>query len=234
MGAGGPKASWWRLLAAPRPAIRTEEVIPPSQRDDGSWVFLAAMAIVVCVIYIIGFERGGPAGRNAGAQARALLPYQTLFRDLPSVEQRVFRAMQEGLGEALRTRGSTQAWPAVATLAAQGVPPFAPDVLDRSALRWELRSTALLYQYVGIPSASREAPAFMISIVEPEPITGEKPIPGVVDEEHQVLPDGLLLHITYWKRRADGIGTGPITEPSLAGWTQIRVKSPIEELMETP
>jgi hypothetical protein len=231
MSAEQPKASWLRVLAAPRPAIRTEEVVPPSQRDDGSWVFLAAMAIVVCVIYIVGFERGGPPASTAGAQARALLPYQVLFRDLPSTEQRIFRAMQEGLGEALRARGSTQTWPPVSALAAQGVPPFAPDVLDRSGLRWELRSAALLYQYVGVPSAAREAPAFMISILEPEPITGEKPIPGVVDEEHQVLPDGLLLHITYWTRRADGIGDGPIADPALAGWTQIRVKSPIEELM---
>jgi hypothetical protein len=233
MGAGQPKASWWRVLSIPRSAIRTEEVVPPSQRDDGSWVFLAAMAIVVCVIYIIGFERGGPVGGNAAAPAQALLPYQVLFRDLPGTEQRMFRAMQEGLGEALRTRGSTQNWPAVATLSADGVPPFAPDVLDRSGLRWELRSTAFLYQYVGVPSATRAAPAFMISIVEPEPIIGEKAIPGVVDEEHQVLPDGLLLHITYWKRGAVGIGAGPITDPSLAGWTQIRVKSPIEELTES-
>lgn len=223
---------WWRrLFIAERPAIRTEEVIPPSQRDDGSWVFLAAMAIVVGVIYVIAFERGGPVAGPAGGRAQALLPHQTLFRDLPSAEQRVFRALQEGATEALRARGASGSWPAVAALAEQGVPPFAADALDRSGLRWELRSVALLYQYVGVP-AHGASPAFMISIVEPEPVTGEKPVPGVVDEEHQLLPDGKLLHITYWKRRADGIGTVPITEPSLAGWTQIRVKTPIEELME--
>lgn len=231
MSAARSKA-WRRLLVPARPPIRTEEVIPPSQRDDGSWVFLAAMTIVVCVIYIIAFERGGPVTKDAAVPSRALLPFQTLFRDLPSVEQRVFRALQEGVVEALRARGATGTWPTVDALAAQGVPPFAPDVLDRSGLRWERRSTTFLYQYVGLPSDPGGMPAFMISIVEPEPVSGEKPVPGVVDEEHQVLPDGLLLHITYWKRRAQGIAAGPINEPALAGWTQIRVKSPIEELME--
>ena len=214
-----------------RPAVRIEDVIPPSQRDDGSWVFLAAMAIVVAVIYTIGFERGGAISKNGEPQTRALLPYQTLFRDLPSTEQRVFRAMQEGVGEVLRSRASTGAWPAVDILAGQGVPPFAPDVIDRSGLRWDLRASGLLYQYVGVPSVGA-MPAFMISIVEPEPVTGEKPIPGVVDEEHQLLPDGILLHVTYWKRRADGIGPASISDPALAGWTQIRVKTPIDELME--
>jgi hypothetical protein len=215
-----------------RPTIRTEEVVPPSQRDDGSWVFLAAMAIVVCVIYVIAFERGGSNARVDGVQARALLPYQVLFRDLPNAEQRTFRAMQEGLGEALRVRGSTGAWPSVDALASQGVPPFAADVLDRSRFRWGLRAEKFLYQYVGIPAVGGEMPAFMIAVVEPEPVTGEKPVPGVVDEEHQLLPDGMLLHVTYWKRRAEGLPTGPITDPSLAGWTQIRVKTPLEELME--
>lgn len=228
----GETRTWWRRLIAPeRPAIRTEEVVPPSQRDDGSWVFLAAMAIVVCVIYVIAFERGGSVSGPAGGRAQALLPYQTLFRDLPSAEQRVFRAMQEGVTEALRARGASGSWPGVDALAGQGVPPFAADVLDRSGLRWDLRSLSLLYQYVGVPSQGTSS-AFMISIVEPEPVTGEKPVPGVVDEEHQLLPDGQLLHITYWKRHADGLGTGPITEPSLAGWIQIRLKTPIEELME--
>lgn len=232
MDAGRPESWWRRMLIPARPAVRTEDVIPPSQRDDGSWVFLAAMAIVVAVIYTIAFERGGAVSKNAEPQARALLPHQTLFRDLPSAEQRGFRAMQEGLTEALRTRGTSGAWPAVEVLAAEGVPPFAPDVLDRFRLRWDLRASGLLYQYVGVPSATEAMPAFMISIAEPEPVTGEKPVPGVVDEEHQLLPDGTLLHVTYWKRRADGVGPTLISDPALAGWTQIRVKTPIEELME--
>lgn len=232
MHAGRPESWWRRLLFPAPPPIRTEEVIPPSQRDDGSWVFLAAMGVVVAVIYTIGFARGGTVAKTDAPPARALLPHQTLFRDLPSSEQRVFRAMQEGLAEALRGRGATGAWPGVDALAAEGVPPFAADVLDRSGLRWDLRASPFLYQYVGVPSAVDAAPAFMISIVEPEPVGGETPVPGVVDEEHQLLPDGVLLHVTYWKRRPDGIAPGPVREPALAGWTQIRVKTPIEELME--
>jgi hypothetical protein len=190
------------------------------------------MAVVVCVIYVIAFERQESSPRSDGTQARALLPFQVLFRDLPSPEQRIFRSMQEGLGEALRARASSGAWPAVDALAAQGVPPFAADVLDRSRLRWELRSTEFLHQYVGIPTADGESPAFLIAVVEPEPVTGEKPVPGVVDEEHQLLPDGVLLHVTYWKRSRGDLPEGPIIDPSLAGWTQIRVRTPLEELME--
>ena len=64
--------AWWQRLFSPaRPALRVEEVVPPSQRDDGSWVFLAAMAIVVCVIYVIAFERGGAVSNRAATQAQA-------------------------------------------------------------------------------------------------------------------------------------------------------------------
>lgn len=190
------------------------------------------MAVVVCVIYIIGFERGGPLTTVSQPPSRALLPYQVLFRDLPSAEQRVFRSMQEGLGEALTVRGASGQWPPVGDLAAQGVPPFAADVLDKSHLRWDLRHSGLLHQYVALPAVAGEMPAFMISVLEPDPTIGEKPLPGSVDEEHQLLPGGVLLHITYWKRRAEGVGADAVSDPALAGWTQIRVKSPIEELME--
>ena len=69
----------------------------------------------------------------------------------------------------------------------------------------------------------------MISILEPDPETGEKPVPGIVDEEHQLLPDGRLLHVTFWTGRADE-QPEPIPDPALRGWKQIRVTSPFEEL----
>ena len=75
-------------------------------------------------------------------------------------------------------------------------------------------------------------PAFLILIQEPDPQTGEKPGAGAcVDEEHQLLPDGTLLHVTYWKHaRPIRCAAASSLDPALEGWTQIRVKTPFEEL----
>ena len=62
-------------------------------------------------------------------------------------------------------------------------------------------------------------------------MTGEKPPPpSVVDEEHQLLPDGTLLHATYWKRSAATLRSGLIVDPAIEGWQQIRLKSPLGEM----
>ncbi len=205
------------------------EVLPPSRRDETTWVLLAAGFVVLAVIYVVAFERFGAIDR-AGAQAGAkgLLPFQVLFRDLPSPRQRVFRAMQEGAAEAVSKRAASGAWPTVASLAEDGIPPFAPDPLDETALRWELRNDGLLRQYVGIPAREGD-PAWLVSIAEPEPQGGEKPVPGVVDEEHQSLPDGRLLHVTLWSGTSVP-ATGVLAEPALRGWKQVRVTSPFEEI----
>jgi hypothetical protein len=73
----------------------------------------------------------------------------------------------------------------------------------------------------------------MIFIQEPDPTTGEKAVPSVVDEEHQSLPDGTLLHVTYWKGSRDSVAPSIILEPAMDGWLQIRVKSPFEELEQS-
>ena len=221
-----------RLFGAAVGELREVVVQPPSLRDEGAWVFMAGVFVLVCVAYTVAFERVGSADRT-GAPSTEVLPYQVLFRDLPGAQQRTFRAMQEGALEALPRRAVADAWPAVDALAADGIPPFAPDVLDKAGLRWSLRRSGLLWEYVGVPSAP-DAPAFLISIQEPDPVSGEKPVPGVVDEEHRLLPDGRLLHVTYWVGRTDA-RPDPILDPALRGWKQIRVASPFEEMekMET-
>ena len=209
-------------------------MLPPSRRGEESWVLLTGAFIVLCVIYIVGFERfSGPAAETDAAQS-GLLSYQVLFRDLPSPEQRVFRQMQEGLVEAMAMRSAPTGndWPDTATLAEAGIPPFAADVLDKSGLRWSRQQSGLLYQYIGIPAAPGSMPAFLLSIQEPDPQTGEKPAPNVVDEEHQLLPDGRLLHVTYWKHAADSLPAAIVPDPAMRGWTQIRVRSPLEELTQ--
>jgi hypothetical protein len=211
---------------------RTVEVLPPSQSEEASWVFTTAAFVVLCVIYVVAFQRNDlRSGTAEQDPARALLPFQVLFRDLPNSEQRVFREMQEGVLEALRERGSKGSWPRVEALASAGVPPFAQDVLDRAGLRWTLKRDGLIVNYLGVPATQGEAPAFLILVQEPDPVTGEKTSPTTaVDEEHQVLPDGTLLHVTYWKRAAPIAADRTFADPANQGWLQIRVKTVLEEM----
>src|SRR5439155_2330888 len=127
---------WGQLRGGSPDAIRTVEVRSPSAGDEEQWVFLTSMAVVLVVIYVVAFERGGPLSTATAARPAPVLPFQVLFRDLPGAEQRIFREMQEGALEALRIRGTTAEWPEVDALAAQGIAPFTADVPDRSQPRW--------------------------------------------------------------------------------------------------
>ena len=213
----------------PRPAIRTVEVLPPSHADEGMWVFLTASFVCLAVIYIIAFERAGRLGAAGGSAALPeLLPFQVLLRDLPSREQRVFRAMQEGVTEALGLRATERAWPTVEALAARNVPPFARDVLDPASLAWTQRRDGLVTEYLGLPAAAGDLPSFLILVQEPAPGSPPDPGAGKVDEEHQRLPDGTLLHVTYWKHAPARAGL--VGDPALEGWQQIRIASPFPPL----
>lgn len=222
-----------RAARHPPAAVRTVDVAPSSQNDELVWLFNAAAFVLVVVIYVVAFETMGsrPA---AGARGNAgLLPFQTLFRDLPAPEQRTFRAMQEGAGEALRLRSTAGTWPTVESLADAGVPPFARDPLDKAGLRWSTRAEGLVVNYLGTPSSAGTSPLFLILVQEPDPVTGEKPPPpSVVDEEHHLLADGTLLHVTYWKATAPTLRPGVVGDPAIGGWVQIRVTSPAEELQQ--
>jgi hypothetical protein len=205
--------------------VRTVEVAPASSGDEEVWVFLTAGFICLCVIYVLIFQLyGGPKSQTLNTA----LPYQVLFRDLPGVEQRIFREMQEGVTEAVRVRGTDGAWPAVETLAADGIPPFAPDALDKAGLRWEQRRDGLVTTYLGTPARVADSPAYLILIVEPAPGAGEQPVPAVVDEEHQLLTDGTLVHVTYWKHAGSASPPAASADPAMQGWSQIRVNSPFQ------
>jgi hypothetical protein len=211
--------------------LRTVQVTSPAFTDEAEWVFLAAMFVVLCVIYTNAFERDAARNRvSADAATSGLLPYQVLFRDLPTAEQRMFRQMQEGAAEAVRLRGGSGRWARADALAADGIPPFARDVLDTMQLRWTSRADGLIVNFLGTPAAEG-APAFLILAQEPDPVTGEKPASRpLTDEEHQLLPDGTLLHVTYWKRARGAGNPGLVVDPAFDGWQQIRVKTLVEEM----
>jgi hypothetical protein len=226
------RSSWRELFTGPPPAIRTVEVLPPSHSGEAAGVFLSAAFIYLCVFYILAFQLYEPQAAGDRRSATAVLPFQVLFPDLPSPEQRIFRQMQEGLAEALQTRGARGEWPTVESLATQSIPPFTHDVLDKSALTWTQHRDGAIVAYVGIPAPGAAMPAFLIFIQEPEPTGGEQPSAAVIDEEHQLLPDGKLLHVTYWKHVSASLKPGPVLTPELAGWTQIRVTSPYQAMEE--
>src|SRR4029079_4425502 len=90
---------------------------------------------------------------DVSAVKRSLLPYQSLIGSRPSVEQRTFRELQEGLLEAERMRSTSGSWPAAEALANDGIPLFAPDPTARSHYRWQLMRDGTFINYLGIPQA---------------------------------------------------------------------------------
>lgn len=220
---------WLRPATAPEGGVVTVEVRPSSSGEEESWVFLAAAFICLAVIYVFIFQLYGVPRATT---LNTALPYQVLFRDLPGVEQRIFRQMQEGMTDALRARAAAGVWPTAAALAADVVPPFAADPLDKLGLQWSERRDGLVTQYIARPRQP-DAPAFLILIVEPDPGASEPP--AVIDEEHQPLPDGTVVHITYWQRLPPVVpDSGLIADPALQGWRQIRVANPFQTVEEEP
>lgn len=198
--------------------IRAVEVVPPRRSREEFYVMLACSTVVLAALWWILATRPAP-----GVSMDAL-PFQIMFQELPSGEQRTLRALLDGEDEAKRRRDAEGAWPSVERLAQDQIPPFAPDVLDRAGYRWSMRREGLLLNYAGAPDVPG-SPDFLLLIQEPDPASGELTQAGVVDEEHQRLSDGKLLHVTYWKRAQATRPATFVTRPEVEGWTQIRLKA---------
>ena len=207
-------------------SVRRVEVRSPSVRSETVNVLRVGAAIVMVVaVYLI---RPAPDAARDSAAARNLLPYQVLVRDVPPAEQRVFRELQEGLLEAERLRSTTGQWPEVTALAADGIPPFAPDPTAKGAsYRWRMLNQGVFTNYLGIPSTP-DAPAWLLVILEPE--LGSAPDLAPNDEEHHRLADGTVLHVSVWNvpeaSRVSG-GLLAIQRPDIEGWTQLIVGAPL-------
>ena len=211
------------LVRMPASAYRTVEIKPPSIRDETVIVLRAAVVIVIAT-WLYRENQSAPArtrsGGSAPAAERVAPPYQKLFAALPPDQQRMFRALHEGLLEAENVRSATGAWPSPATLAGQGVPPFAADpITDRARYVWTMREEANIVNYIGIP-ANPKLPAFLLLILEPAP--GSPPDPTPNDEGHHRLTNGDVLHVSVWMHAPPApLKSGLIAIPEATGWDQL-------------
>jgi hypothetical protein len=209
---------------------RVVTIHPPSVRAETLAVLKASGIVVVLVAaYLFRPAALWGADDQRPASTRDLLPYQRLVSEAPSADQRVFRELQEGLLEAERVRGTTGRWPDVAALAADGIPPFAPDPTRAGVTyRWSLLVQGTVVNYVGIPTVS-SAPAWLLVVVEPE--AGAPPDPAPTDETHHRLPPlpslpaGITLHVSIWRmpEKTRRTGFSAVQLPENEGWTQLLV-----------
>jgi hypothetical protein len=199
------------------------EVLPPSASGETRLVLRASAAIVFGALFVIGLH-AGTAGPGGGPRAGDLAPFQVLFRDASPAVQLMFRELQEGVREAENGRAAGGRWPAVGSLAEQGVPPFASDAVAKPGYRWRLVQDGVYVNYLGVPAPGSSAADFLVLIQEPASGSVE---PGVAspppDELHHRLTDGTPLQVSIWFRAGgspapDGAA---ITRPFAEGWTQV-------------
>jgi len=204
-------------------ALRRVEVRPPSARVELANVVRFSMVVVVGIWMVLAADSATFGGK--AATTKHLLPFQALIQDRPPLEQRMFRGLQEGLLEAEARRATSGRWPDAASLAADGIPPFAFDPTDKGGpYDWRLSVNGAVVNYLGLPRREG-APAWLVLVLEPEP--GAPPDPAREDEEHHRLLDGEMLHVSTWIRAAaPAAPQGTIRVPQAEGWTQLYAVGP--------
>ncbi|MFY9824382.1 MAG: hypothetical protein WAM82_23605 [Thermoanaerobaculia bacterium] len=193
------------------------EITPPSARREAANVLRVAAVILLATWVYLANTAAPRSGLAAGG---SLIAYQKLFRNLEPREQRMFRALHEGLLEAENIRSASGAWPAPAALAGQGIPPFAADpITSREKYAWTLHQEGNLVNYLGLP-AGPQLPAFLLSIQEPTPGAPVDTAPN--DEQHHRLANGEVLHVAVWMK-AEGakLSDDLYRQPESTGWTQL-------------
>ena len=181
---------------------------------------LAVAGGIVSVIAVYLALNTATGGRNS---AKDLLPYQSLVRDLPESDQRLFRKLRQGLLAAEAERARIAGWPDAPRLAALRVAPFAPTD-DATAYQWSRLEQGTIINYFCQPR-DPSAPAWLLEIQEPEP--GMLPDPAPLDDEHHRLPDGTTLHTYVWMHRYGGqVPVGFTRQPQNSGWIEVFSTSP--------
>jgi hypothetical protein len=201
-------------------AARTVTVDVLSARAELLAVLRTAMAVIAAVWLYVALAEG--TGSRASAP-RNLLPFQQLMAERSPDEQRMFRELQEGLLEAESRRADAGTWPPPATLAEEGVPPFAADPTRKRPYDWSLVTGGIFINYLGLPRDDGSAWLLLIQ----EPVPGVPPDQNVEDEEHHRLSNGTMLHVSAWVH-ANGskIARHIIRMPQAEGWTQLYAVGP--------
>jgi hypothetical protein len=203
-------------------ATRRVEVQPVSARAELAGVVRVGMVILIGVWMYLATD--SPAFRGAAPANKDLLPFQALIRDRPAIEQRVFRELQEGLLEAETRRSDRGVWPEVPSLAAEGIPPFAPDPTAKGGqYDWRLTASGTFVNYLGVPRQPG-APTWLVLVQEPG--AGAPPDPAGEDEEHHRLITGQMLHVSIWSSGKGAAVNRIIRAPQGEGWTQLYAVGP--------
>lgn len=199
--------------------MRLIEVAPPSRSGENGIVLRLALAVALAMLFVISARR-----RATAVGELPLMQFQRRFADLPAPLQRDDRELREGFLEAARARIKDGQWPEPEKLAADGVPPFANDGVDGKVRDWQLVQERRLSLYFGFARDGVERPALLLQVIESAPGDLESRDPNTpIDEEHQRLADGTLVHVTTWYRDANAAAAGGdgSFRPEMAGWTQM-------------
>jgi Family of unknown function (DUF6162) len=208
-------------LSTAAAAIRQVEVVPLSARAELAHVVRVGLAIVVAATVYLSLHSSLFAGDPA---TRQLLPFQKLAMSRPESEQKMFVDIQEGLLEAENRRSTSGAWPTVAELAGDGVPPFTFDPTNRGAkYAWTLIREGAYVNYLGLPDRS-SAPAWLLLVQEPEPGASSNLVRQ--DQEHHRLLDGTMLQVSTWVREDGRVAKRLINTPQAEGWTELLAVEP--------
>jgi hypothetical protein len=195
--------------------LRTVTVLPPSARGETWTVARAVFHILYWSALVVSAQTYLPGAATA---AGAPTPFERRFQDLDAADQRIFRALREGVAEAERRRSATGRWPSADALASAGVPPFAPDPIDRARHAWTFAQAGTAVNYVGTPASGE---TFLVLVVEPDPGTPVDP-QALVDDVHHRLDDGTMIHVTVWMGPGMGASREVVTvPPPERGWRQI-------------
>ncbi len=202
-------------------AIRHVQVVPLSARAELAHVVRVGLAIVVAATAYLSVHSSLFAG-NPGT--RQLLPFQKLAMSRSESEQKMFVDIQEGLIEAENRRSTSGAWPTVAALAGDGVPPFAFDPTNRGArYSWTLVHEGAYVNYLGLPNRPH-APAWLLLVQEPEPGASSNLVRE--DQEHHRLLNGMMLQVSTWVREDGRVAARLINTPQAEGWTELLAVEP--------
>jgi hypothetical protein len=162
------------------------------------------------VVWGAGLLRGRMlAGEDTGVAAP---PWQHSFLELSAEQQRLYRALREGLYDVENQRSVSGRWPDAGSLAADEVPGFTEGT-------WVHRVSGVYVNYVGEAAGLR----WLVLFIEPEPglvRAPNEPAPPV-DEEHHTLPNGTSLHVTVWTQSLDAPSPSSVLPfPVAEGWVQ--------------